>query len=377
MSGQIQYNYYNTVATKIEENTFIFRGKQNSPNLVLPNSVSYVSTKLTIRPSEGLIDIEHESIATYSKRVIVTFPLKLEDDTAIGATKEINLNAVISKSIQFDMNDTGSVIRLDPSIGEKSVEGFCSAKDKRKMLAKIDGLISDKVLAHQSGYPHGAVGSLSDAELKYLASKIGPMMSGGQVIDSANGDWECTPFDDSTDTSKSYVAVGLSAVETDKEAENSLYRQAAINVIAFLFIMFVGLIVVRFIYKWIALKLTGTKLHGLEFLVILVVIIITVIILATMQNYDPIKATNGTTSQKKQQNDIKESNKNKLIAGSALMIILFIVMGLVHEARRAEFDADPLGFDGTYGSRTFMGYFTHGFFGMKDLYNFMKSTNWI
>lgn len=147
MSKQIQYNYYNTVATKIGDNTFIFRGKRNSPNLVLPNSDSYVSAKLTILPDEGVVEIEHEPITNYNKRAIVRFPLKLDIrlDDVLGASQEINLNAIISKSIRFDVDDSGEVIRLNPIENSHSVEGFCSKKGKRDLDKQISSEINRKI----------------------------------------------------------------------------------------------------------------------------------------------------------------------------------------------------------------------------------------
>ena len=57
------------------------------PNLVLQNGDSYVSAKLTIRSSEGLVEIEHEPITNYNKRVIATFPIPLSLDIQIGESK--------------------------------------------------------------------------------------------------------------------------------------------------------------------------------------------------------------------------------------------------------------------------------------------------
>jgi len=161
MSEQIQYNYYNTVATKIGDNTFIFRGKRNSPNLVLPNSDSYVSAKLTILPEEGVVEIEHEPITNYNKRAMVRFPLKLDirPDDVLGASQEINLNAIISKSIRFDVDDSGDVIRLNPIENSSSVEGFCSKRDRanldKQIDNKIDNKLDEKLNKHLKDVPHG------------------------------------------------------------------------------------------------------------------------------------------------------------------------------------------------------------------------------
>ena len=123
MSQQVQYNYYNTLATKINDTTFIFRGKTNVPNLRIQASLpdtgtsDYISTKLTINPSEGTIEIEHEPITNYSKKVIVTIPLHLD----IGSdSKEINLNSMIPKSIRFKIDETENAIYLHPDTGGSS-----------------------------------------------------------------------------------------------------------------------------------------------------------------------------------------------------------------------------------------------------------------
>lgn len=142
MSQQVQYNYYNTLATKINDTTFIFRGKTNVPNLRIQASLpdtgtsDYISTKLTINPSEGTIEIEHEPITNYSKKVIVTIPLHLD----IGSdSKEINLNSMIPKSIRFKIDETENAIYLHPDTGGSSYKEGLSTKDQ----AKIDKKITD------------------------------------------------------------------------------------------------------------------------------------------------------------------------------------------------------------------------------------------
>ena len=151
MVNQIQYNYYNIVATKIGDDVFIFRGNRNSPNLVLQNTDSYVASKLTIFSNVSIIEIEHEPITNYNKRVIVRFPLDLYIDIDLGASKEININSIVPKHIQFDIDNTGDIIKLNPI---DSVEGFCSKKDKGKLTKEIDKAIDSKLKQHLADVTH-------------------------------------------------------------------------------------------------------------------------------------------------------------------------------------------------------------------------------
>jgi hypothetical protein len=268
MSEQIQYNYYNTVATKIGDNAFIFRGKRNSPNLVLPNSDSYVSAKLTILPNDGLIEIEHEPITNYNKRAIVRFPLKLDTildpNVAIGASQEINLNAIISKSIRFDIDDTDNVIQLDPIENSSSVEGFCSKKDRRNLnkqiSSEIDRKLDEKLNKHLLDAPHcgdckssgrgngngngnrngGGSGTNIRSSRFVSANFIEGFKEGNTSVTDDSG---CVAKVSKEITENGYV------FSTNPGTEKSIYHTAVMGVIWFVISFFLGRQIVDWFYK--------------------------------------------------------------------------------------------------------------------------------
>jgi hypothetical protein len=270
MSEQIQYNYYNTLATKIGNNTFIFRGKRNSPNLVLPNSDSYVSAKLTILPNEGLIEIEHEPITNYNKRAIVRFPLKLDIDIGakLGTSQEINLNTIISKSIRFDIDDTGDVIRLYPIENSSSVEGFCSKKDRqnlnKQISDEIDRKLDEKLDKHLRDAPHcGDCDSSGRGNGNGSGNRNGNG-SGGSGLNirpsrfvSANFIQEGFKEGASGGTDDSGCIAKISKEETElgfvfstnPGTEKSIYHTAIMGVIWFVITFFVGRQLVDWFYK--------------------------------------------------------------------------------------------------------------------------------
>jgi hypothetical protein len=264
MSEQIQYNYYNTLATKIGDNTFIFRGKRNSPNLVLPNSDSYVSAKLTILPDEGVVEIEHEPITNYNKRAIVRFPLKLDIplDDVLGASQEINLNALISKSIRFDVDDSGDVIRLNP-IDNSSTEGFCSKKGKKALKKELSAEIDKKIKEHLNKIPHGcgACGPLGVRTNNNITRKKTPTPPPSRFV-SANFVQESFKEGvdaDVTDDNKCVATVTNGGKDemgyvfsTDPGTEKSVYHTAAMGVIWLVITFFLGRAVVGWGYKkWV------------------------------------------------------------------------------------------------------------------------------
>lgn len=269
MSEQIQYNYYNTVATKIGANTFIFRGKRNSPNLVLLNSDSYVSAKLTILPKEGLIEIEHEPITNYNRRAIVRFPLKLDIDNGapLGTSQEINLNTIISKSIRFDIDDTGDVIRLDPIENSSPVEGFCSNKDRqnlnKQISDEIDRKLDEKLDRHLRDAPHcgdcnssgrgngNGSGNGNGNENGGSGLNIRPprfvsanfIQEGFKEGATGTDDTRCIAKISKEETEHGYV------FSTNPGTEKSIYHTAIMGVIWFVITFFIGRQLVDWFYK--------------------------------------------------------------------------------------------------------------------------------
>ena len=334
MSEQIQYNYYSTVTTKIGENSFIFRGKLNMPNLVLQNGDSYISTKLTIRADDGTVEIEHEPITNYRKRVIATFPIPLYIDIKIGESKEINLNSIIPKSLRFDIDESGDVISLHPatsSVG--SVEGFCNNAMCKKLQKGIDA-VRDRI-AKQETRPGG---NMSDADYAALAARLAAMNgSGGLGGADDGGELVCTPITDSEDNEMTLVGVTntLSELEMTKAAENSVYHQSAINVVAFIGGFLLISKVIGALYSYLANKLRNPSiLTGIELLIAsFTITIILVIYLAFIKG--PPK-TETPLEKKKRESD----NVTFMYVAVALSILLVLFTYLIYDYRKTTYDVD-------------------------------------
>ena len=367
--SRIRYNYYNIVATKTGDNTFIFRGTSNVPNLVLPNSDSYISTKLKINPSEGTIDIEHEQITNYSKKVIVTFPVKLTTDIEMGASKEINLNKIISKSIRFTINETKDAIRLRPETTSVT-EGFCSPVSQQQIdnhFADIDATLAKKCDAPCNG--NGSSSGVSDIDnmsqdaINALAAKLGI-----SSFEDNGGELTCTPYVDNADNEQNPVGetVPLSASDKAQAAENSVYHQAAISVIMFIGILFLAFKIVGVCYNMIAGFLTARFLNGFEFLLLLLSLTIAIILFATQ-------------SKPSSDSDTATITKNATMSYVGVGIICFDALFgyIIYDYRRiawltAKDSGDPSevsGFNAKFGARYSVFYFmTEGFIQMLKLF---------
>ena len=338
MSEQIQYNYYNTVTTKTGDNSFIFRGKRNMPNLVLQNGDSYISTKLTIRADDGTVEIEHEPITNYSKRVIATFPIPLYIDIKIGESKEINLNSIIPKSLRFDADESGDVIFLHPatsSVG--SVEGFCNNAMCKKLQKGIDAA-NARITQQESR----SGGNLTDADYAAMAARIAAMNGSGGVLGGDDGkELVCTPITDSEDNEMTLVGVTnpLSELEMSAAAENSVYHQSAINVIAFIGGFLLISTLISSLYGWGAHKLSNpSALDGAQFIIIFICIIIIILLLVSIKG-----APNGTEPDESKKAR-ESSNLTITYVATGLLVFLILVVLIVISYRKQQFkeaNTDP------------------------------------
>ena len=336
MSEQIQYNYYSTVATKTGENSFIFRGKRNMPNLVLQNGDSYISTKLTIHANDGTVEIEHEPITNYSKRVIAIFPVQLFIEIQLGESKEIVLNSIIPKSLRFDADDSGAVIFLNPTespVG--SVEGFCNSKKCKEIQDQLKK--TNARLSKQETRPGG---TMSDADYAALAARLAAMNGGAGGAGGGGddgGELVCTPITDSEDNEMTLVGVTntLSELEMSKAAENSVYHQAAINVVVFIGGFLLISKAVGGLYSYVANSLRNPSiLTGIELLIVLLIIIIILIIYLGFVK-GPKRGE--TPPQRKR----RESNNLTLTyIALSLTISLILFMYLVYDYRKSTYAID-------------------------------------
>lgn len=335
MSGQIQYNYYSTVATKIGDNTFIFRGKRNMPNLVLQNGDSYISTKLTVHADDGTVEIEHEPITNYNKRVIATFSIPLVVDIQLGESKEIVLNSIIPKSLRFDADDSGDVIYLQPiTASEKmGIEGFCNNKKCKAIEDQIKK--TNARLAKQETRPGG---TMSDADYAALAARLAAMKGVGGGGADDGGELVCTPITDSEDNAMTLVGVTtpLSGIEMAKAAENSVYHQAAINVVAFIGGFLLVSKAVGGGYSYLANSLRNPSiLTGIEFMMASLTIAIILVIYLVFIKGPPRRPE--TRTQKKNR---ESSNLTLTYIVVTLTLLLIVVSYFVYDYRKTTYAMD-------------------------------------
>jgi len=339
MSEQIQYNYYSTVATKIGDNTFIFRGKRNMPNLVLQNGDSYVSAKLTIRSSDGLVEIEHEPITNYNKRVIAIFPIPILIDIKIGESKEIMLNSIIPKSLRFDTeeSDNDNLIYLHPVAASATAEGFCNNATCDRLQQQITE--TTKQLSIQESKINSTTANINNLSNNLISGRGGGSGSGsgsGSGGD-ANDDGElvCTPITDSEDNEMTLVGVTIpmSGIDMAKAAENSVYHQAAINVVVFIGGFFILSRLVNFAYTYIASILQDrVALVGVEFLgLVIMTSIILTIYLAFIKG--PPSGIESPADKKKRE----EENLRLIYAVIILVILLLLLSYFIYDSRRQLF----------------------------------------
>ena len=331
MSEQIQYNYYNTVTTKTGDNSFIFRGKRNMPNLVLQNGDSYISTKLTIRADDGTVEIEHEPITNYSKRVIATFPIPLYIDIKIGESKEINMNSIVPKSLRFDADESGDAIFLHPatsSVG--SVEGFCNNAMCKKLQKGIDAANS-RITQQESR----SGGNLTDADYAAMAARIAAMNGTGLGGGDDGGELVCTPIEDSEDNEMTLVGVTnpLSELETEKAAENSVYHQSAINVIAFIGGFLLMSTLIGGLYNWGARKIKNPTVLGGVLLLLILLCISTILILYLGFVKGPTKDESPAATKARE-----KTNLTITYVVLVLMVFMILVVYIVREFRKQAFE---------------------------------------
>jgi len=383
MSEQIQYNYYSTVATKIGDNTFIFRGKRNMPNLVLQNGDSYVSAKLTIRSSDGLVEIEHEPITNYNKRVIATFPMQISIDIKIGESKEITLNSIIPKSLRFDSeeSDNDNLIYLHPVAASASmgVEGFCNGAACDEIRRQLNE--TNMRLTKQESRSEGS-SNMSTADYNALAAKVAAMNKsagggggGGDGLDG--GELVCTPITDSEDNEMTVVGVTmpLSGIDMAKATENSIYHQAAINVIMFIVGFFILSRSVSFAYTFIGTKLENKlALTGIELLCFVIVLVsILTIYLGFIKK--PPSGVEDSLDKKKREDE----NSRLTYIVVILTILLLLFSYLIYDSRRqlyegAKADLDPIKMENYkkfFGDRSLTGpgtFISNGVAGLVELY---------
>ena len=337
MSEQIQYNYYNTVTTKTGDNSFIFRGKRNMPNLVLQNGDSYISTKLTIRADDGTVEIEHEPITNYSKRVIATFPIPLYIDIKIGESKEINLNSIVPKSLRFDADESGDAIFLHPATSYVgSVEGFCNSAKCTALQKNIDAA-NARITQQESR----SGGNLTDADYAAMAARIAAMNGSGGVLGDDGRELVCTPITDSEDNEMTLVGVTnpLSELEMSAAAENSVYHQSAINVIAFIGGFLLISTLITSLYWWGAQKLNNpSAFDGAQCIFIIICIIIIILLMVSIKGAASGESPAATKAR-------ESRNLTITYAATGLLVFLIVVVLIVYSYRKQQFKeakTDPL-----------------------------------
>lgn len=258
MSTTINYNYYNTLTTKLDSHKYSYRGKPNMPNLNIVSGThakSYVASNIII--DNGKMLIEHTP-NTNSDGVIYTLFYLITDPNikpneidklismAPGNKMELDMNdllAPLSKKYTVENDKHGKMVGIvyeDPiSIQTKLnpiTEGMnCADYEKRK--GEIDQMIQDvkNLKVHVSSdkiQTEDDVLKLMKAN-KDLLNNIGP--------DGKMQDMVCDAFP-SGDTSEQvqYVSLPINKTLSESQANSKL----TVMMVAYVLYFAIGMVIV-------------------------------------------------------------------------------------------------------------------------------------
>jgi hypothetical protein len=246
MSTTINYDYYNTLTTKVGSNDYTFRGKTNAPNLNIvsgSHTQSYVASDISIRDDK--LTIRHIPSTNSEDKVSVIFTLYTDTDANAndidklialkpGEKLEIDLNKLLKSvsqkhTIQTDKNGKTMSISYDEPI---TIHTKIKKKEKG---AVIEGLsCSDpnfdsqfKGLQDQMGTLAGQMATAmthinNEPAATWHHDKDGTGGNGSKV--GAVQDMDCTAFPDgkATDDQIKLVSLPISANLTESQANSKL-----------------------------------------------------------------------------------------------------------------------------------------------------------
>jgi hypothetical protein len=281
MSTSINYNYSNTLTTKIDSDSYTFRGKTNSPNLNIvsgSHAQSYISSKLIIR--DGKMMIEHIPNTNSDDKVYVIFTLYTDRDAKTneidkilslkpGDNIEVELNNILKTisqehTIQKDNNGKVTSISYDEPITIRTkvkamasgpvVEGLsCGDPNFDSQFAKMQGDLGTlagqmaTAMAHitnEGQYRHDGTGGSSG--------------SGSSTGADIMKDMDCTAFPsgNATDEQVKLVSLPISANLSESQANSKLMviflAYGIMFTILFACLFFVVPLTYTFILSWLA-----------------------------------------------------------------------------------------------------------------------------
>ena len=178
----INYNYYNQYAKRESDFQFIYKGRENTPNLIITegsHNVSYTSTKFTIFSKihkingvnfDGELVIENTPITNSNKKLYVSFPLKTVSElpseniidfiiqqTSPNSNIELNLNDVLpnqSNCIYYD-SINHEVLLFTTPIHVKS--NFHNISNKNSIFSENDNyqIFQGKLIGDNANHIEG------------------------------------------------------------------------------------------------------------------------------------------------------------------------------------------------------------------------------
>ena len=187
MTETVNFNYYNTLTTKVDDKKYEFRGKANAPNLNIVTGShvnSYVSANMYIR--DGKLLVEHMPSTNSDIKVYTMFYLRTDDSVgqtdidnlmslSPGESTDVTLNKLLksaSKDYTVEKDKNGKMVGVqynEPIMIKtklKIVEGLSCSSPTLK--SEIDKMIGDavgglrgellKLLTDHEGTPHGGDG---------------------------------------------------------------------------------------------------------------------------------------------------------------------------------------------------------------------------
>ena len=256
MTETVNYNYYNTLTTKVDDKKYEFRGKANAPNLNIVTGShvnSYVSANMYIR--DGKMLIEHVPSTNSEIKVYTMFYLRSDDSInatdidklmsmSPGESTEVTLNKLltsISKNYTVEKDKNGKMVGIqynEPIMIKtkvKIIEGLnCSSPNLKN---DISDMIKDAVgglrgelltlLTDHEGTPHGGSGGGS---------------GGSSNPTNKPEDWTCDAFPEYGPNGKpsgdaKYISVPITKNMTESQANSKLMIIVLANVLGLIAIV--------------------------------------------------------------------------------------------------------------------------------------------
>jgi hypothetical protein len=278
MSSTINYNYSNTLTTKVDSDSYTFRGKTNAPNLNIvsgSHAQSYVSSNLIIR--DGKMLIEHIPNTNSDGKVSVIFTLYTDLDSKPneidklialkpGDKLEVDLNNIlrtISQEHTIQTDKSGRVISI-------SYDEPITIRTKVKAIGPVvEGLsCGDQNFDSKFKGMQDQLGTLASQmatamahitnEGQYRHDGAGKTGSGSASGADIMKDMDCTAFPtgNATDEQVKLVSVPISANLSESQANSKLMviflAYGIMFTILFSSLFFVVPLTYSFILSWLA-----------------------------------------------------------------------------------------------------------------------------